>query len=246
MKLTLLEIVQTTLSSMNSDSVNDINDTIESTQVVDIAKDVYYELINYNDWPHLWEWRELEGVGDTNKPNYLKIPTAVSRMESFKYDNTETGDSNRKIETVTYKNPKDFIDMVLGRSSSDSNISVITNDNNVDMFIYTDRAPTYWTSFDDEYIVTDAYNSSEDTTLNGSKSSAWCRVEPTWTSSNTFKPDFPADFFPTYLAEVKSACHLYLKQALSQKDEQKARRGLSHVRRKERFERDDRWRKYGR
>ena len=246
MKMTLLEVVQSVLSSMNSDNVNNVSDTIESSQVVDVAKDVYYELISYNDFPHLWKWQQLEAVGDITRPNYLKIPEAVQRMEAFKYNVTEDGDSNETIKEVTYLDPKDFIEKVHGRHTSESNVDIVTNENSVDMFIINDKAPDYWTSFDDEYIVTDSYNASEDVTLNGSKSSAWCRVIPSWTSSNTFTPDFPADFFPVYLAEVKSACHLYIKQQLSQKDEQKARRGLSHVRRKQRFDRGRIYNTYGR
>lgn len=235
MKQTLLEIVQTVLSSMDSDNVNSINDTTESAQVVTIAKDVYYELISYNDWPHCWKWRELESVSDTSRPNYLKVPDAISEVRVFKYDNTTSSDSNRKIEEVQYATPEEFIKKVHSRNTSNSNVDVITNENDVEMFIINDKKPEYWTSFDDVYIVTDSYNSSEDVTLNSSKSSAWCRVIPTWTSSDTFVPDFPADFFPAFVAEVKSAAHLYLKQQLSQKDEQKSRRGLAHVRRKERL-----------
>jgi hypothetical protein len=52
MKMTLLEIVQSTLSSMDSDAVNNINDTIESTQVAEVAKEVYYELDD-RDWETL-------------------------------------------------------------------------------------------------------------------------------------------------------------------------------------------------
>lgn len=246
MQMTLLEIVQSTLTSMDSDSVSSINDTVESTAVAEVAKEVYYELMSYEDWKHLYEWRELEGVGDTSRPNYLKIPDSVSRMEVFKYNVSTASDTNTIIEQIKYLSPEDFIHTVHNRSSSASNIDTVTNSNGVEMFIVNDRKPYYWTSFDDEYIVTDAYNSSVDTTLNSSKSSAWCRVSPSWTASNTFTPDLPIEFFPAYLAEVKATCHLYFKQQVSQKDEQKSRRGLAHVRRKERFDTGRTWHNHGR
>lgn len=246
MKMTLLEIVQSTLNSMDSDAVNSIADTIESRQVAEVAKEVYYELMSYNDWDHLYKWMELESVSDLNRPNYLKIPETVGRLDYLKYEVTSPDDIRRVISELQYRSVKDFISIVHNRNSTDSNISTITNENGVEMFIFNDRAPTYWTSFDSDYIVTDAYNTTVDQTLQGSKSSAWCRVTPVWTSNNNFIPDIPTEFFPAYLAEVKSTCHLYFKQEASQKDEQKARRGLAHVRRKERFDREHNWVSYGR
>lgn len=246
MRMTLLEIVQSVLSSMDSDSVSSINDTVESTSVANAAKDVYFELMSYNDWDHLYEWRELEAVSDTSRPNYLRIPDSVSRMECLKYNVTSTTDTRTVIGELVYLSPKDFINLVHNRDSSQSNVDTVTNSNGVEMFILNDKKPEYWTSFDNEYVVTDSYDSSVDTTLNSSKSSAWCRVVPSWTSTNTAVPDMPTDFFPAYLAEVKSVCHAYFKQQLSEKDEQKARRGLAHVRRKERFDKGRSWHDYGR
>ena len=42
-KLTLLDMVQRTLSSMDSDTVNSFDDTIESEQVAYIIRDVYFD-----------------------------------------------------------------------------------------------------------------------------------------------------------------------------------------------------------
>ena len=246
MKMTLLEIVQSTLNSMDSDNVSNISDTIESMQVADVAKEVFYELSSYNDWDHLYKWIELESVSDTSRPNYLKIPEKVGRMEHFKYEVTKAGDQKRTLSQITYHSPEDFIELVHSRNSSESNVTTVTNEDGVDMFIKNDKAPAIWTSFDDVHIVTDSYDSAEDTTLNGSKSSAWCRITPVWSSTNDFTPNLPIEFFPAYLAEVKSTCHLYFKQQVSQKDEQRARRGLSHARRKEKFDRGSKWIKLGR
>lgn len=246
MRMTLLEVVQSVLNSMDSDSVSSINDTVESTGVANVAKEVYFELMSYNDWAHLYEWRELTSVSDTSRPNYLEIPDSVARMDIFKYNVTSNTDVNTVIAEITYLSPKDFIKLVHARNSASPNIDTVVNSNGVEMFIVNDKKPEYWTSFDDKYVVTDSYDSVVDTTLNGSKSSAWCRVVPTWTSNNAFVPDMPTEFFPAYLAEVKSVCHAYFKQQLSEKDEQKARRGLAHVRRKERFDTGRTWNSYGR
>lgn len=246
MRKTLLEIVQSVLNSMDSDSVSNISDTIESAQVAQIAEEVYMELMSYNDWEHLYEWRQLESVSSLSRPNFLKIPDNVSRVNLFKYDVTKPSDLNTVYKEITYLAPKDFISIVHSRNSTDTNVDTVDNGNGVSMFIFNDRHPEYWTSFDDVYIVTDAFFKSIDNTLVQAKSSAWCRVTPTWTANNTFVPDMPSEFFPAYIAEVKSVCHAYFRQQLSQKDEQKARRGLSHARRKERFDRGSNRKDYGR
>lgn len=246
MRMTLLEIVQSTLNSMDSDSVDNLSDTIESSQVATVAKEVYFELMSFRDWAHLYEWRELESVGDTTRPNYLRIPDTVARMDVLKYDITAVNSDNSVIAELIYKDPKNFIKIVHSRNSGAPNVETVTNSNGVTMFILNDKKPEYWTSFDDEYVVTDSYDSTGDTTLNSSKSSAWCRVVPAWTTSNSFVPDMPTEFFPAYLAEVKSVCHAYFKQQISEKDEQKARRGLAHVSRKERFNKGNTWHNYGR
>lgn len=246
MKMTLLEIVQSVLNSMDSDSVNAIDDTVESMQVADVAREVYYELMSYNDWDHLYRWQELQAVSDINRPNFLKIPDNVSYLELIHYDVTDASDLKRVISELRYVTPKQFIDIIRSRSTGESNVEIIKNSQNVEMFIRNDTSPEFWTSFDNEYIVTDAYNNTVDTTLQSSKSSAWCRVTPDWQTVNTFIPDMPESFFPAYLAEVKSTCHVYFKQQVSQKDEQKARRGLANVRRKERFDTGRTWLSYGR
>jgi len=55
MKLSLLDITQKILSSLDSDPVNSIDDTVESIQVADIVKESYYSLMAERDWPFLHE-----------------------------------------------------------------------------------------------------------------------------------------------------------------------------------------------
>lgn len=246
MKMNLLGIVQSVLSSMDSDSVNNIGDTVESLQVADTAREVYYELMSYRDWDHLYKWMPLEVLSDNDFPNYLRIPGNVGRVENLRYETTKENETKRSFTTLIYKAPVEFIDIVQGRDSTADNVEVVTDLNGVEMFIRNDHHPRFWTSFDDKHIVTDSYLFGSDDSLQESKNSAWCRVTPSWVSSDEFIPELPEEFFPSYLAEVKSTCHLYFKQQVSQKDEQKARRGLAHVQRKERFDRGSTWVRWGR
>lgn len=229
-RLTLLELTQRVLDAMNHDNVNSISDTIESTQIAKEAKHVYYELMDRDDWPHLMKIINLEALADTSKPNYLRIPTDVVRIDEIKYEVTQSGDTNRTFDKIDYLSPNDFMYRVLNRNSSESDVTTVTNDDGVPMFILNDERPYYWTTFDDDYIVFDSYDSAVDTTLQASKSIAHVKEIPPWTHSDTFVPDMPDHMFSTFVAEVTAAAFQYWKQGTSVRDEARAARGISRLR----------------
>lgn len=229
-RLTLLEIVQHVLDKMNHTAVNSISDTIESRQIADEARAVYYEFMDREDWPHLLKLVPLEAVSDTTRPNFLKIPENVVRIDDLRYEITKTGITNRDFDPIDYLEPSEFLDCVLKRNTDNTNVITVTNFDNVPMFIIDDERPTYWTTFDDEYIVFDSYDSAVDTTMQAAKSLIHAKQIPTWTESDTFIPDLPDHMFSTFLAEVAAASFTYWKQGSSVKDEQRAARGINRLR----------------
>ena len=56
MKRTLLEMVQSILSDMDSESVNSISDSVESEQIASVIQDTFFNLIAARDIP---EHRQL-------------------------------------------------------------------------------------------------------------------------------------------------------------------------------------------
>jgi len=224
MKLTLLEIVQDILNDMDSDEVNSISDTIESVQVAQIVKTCYFEMIGNRNWPHLRKLIQLEGLATPTKPNYLAIPDGVKELESFKYDKFTSTNPNTKLLDVTFKQPDSFLRFVSSRNSSNSNVETIIDFSGSKLLILNDVAPTYWTTFDDEKIVTDSYDASVDTTLNGSKTQCLAYVNPVWVHDNDAVPDLPIEAFPALLAEAKSTAFYNVKQMPNQKTEQKSQR----------------------
>lgn len=245
--MTLLEIVQSVLSSMSSDEVNDINDTIESTQVALIAKEAYLNLMAQSEWPHLFKDGVLSALGDVSRPNYMQLPSNVYRIEEIKYEVTELGDTNRTFKTIEYQDPSTFIENLDTNKSGDSDVTTVTTDNSTVMFIKNDLFPTYWTSFDNDLIVFDSYNVAEDTTLQSSKTKCLFYELPIWVNTNTSIPDMDQRFFPSYLAEVKRIAHQELRQQLSPIAEEQARRGKATLRQQaRRTESVDTRAKYGR
>lgn len=218
-------MVQKILSSMDSDDVNDISDTEEALQVVDIIEDTYNFLIVQIDPKNLDKTCQLTNFGDVTKPTHLAIPEDITEIGKIKYEITATGDTNRSFRDLRYLEPQDFIDKLLVRSSGDANVQEVTSPDNTPLFIFNDQPPTWWTSFDDENVVADAFDSAEESTLNGSNTITLCTVLPSFTKSNTFIPDLPEKAFPLFLAESKKASHLYLKQQTSIIDEKRSVQG---------------------
>lgn len=229
-RMSLLEIVQRTLDVMNHDNVNSISDTIESRQIAEEARVVYYELMDREDWPHLIKLLPLEPSPDLDHPNYMKIPVDVVRIDEVRYEATESDETRRQFRTVMYLHPNEFLDLVYMRNSDDTNTEEIEDYSGATLLILNDAAPRYWTSFDDEYVVFDSYDSIVSDTLLQSKSSVLVKQIPTWTVSDSFIPDMPDHMFSTYLAEVTAACFTYWKQGQSIKDEQRAARGIARLR----------------
>jgi hypothetical protein len=229
-RMSLLEIVQRTLDAMNHDSVNSISDTVESRQIADEARVVYYELLDREDWPHLMRLLPLDAGPGIDYPNYLQIPEDVVRIDDIKYECTTTDDTRRQFRQVKYLDPYDFLTLVHIRNTDDDNVEVVEDLNGTPLFIINDEAPTYWTTFDDSYIVFDSYDSEISDTLLSAKSLTLVKQIPTWTESDTFVPDIPDQMFSTFLAEVTAAAFTYWKQGQSVKDEQRASRGMSRLR----------------
>lgn len=223
MRQTLLEIVQDTLNDLDSDNVNSINDTIESEQVAAIVKSCYFEMIGNRNWPHLKKLFQLEHSGNLARPNYLAIPLLLKELVFFRYEVQKEGE---KIDTkeVRYKHPDEFLRLVSSRDSMLDTITTVIDPSGSKLLIQNNKAPTYWTSFDDYNIITDSYDKSVDDALKKSKTQCLGYMHPEWSHSNDFIPDLPSEAFPALIAEVKSTAFVNVKQMANQKAEQKANR----------------------
>jgi len=211
-KLSLLDMTQNILSALDSDPVDSIDETVEAVQVAELVKEAYFELISQRDWPFLFQLAPLQALGDTSNPTKMKIPDTWNKIKWIKYNKTE----------VIYMDVETFNNMVSQRVVQagviNSNGYVINQD------------PQYWTSYDDQHLIFDGYNSAVDSTLQASKSSAYGTQQATWTHMDSFIPSIPEKFFPTLLAEAKSQAFVNLKQQANAREERKATRGRMAMR----------------
>lgn len=224
MKKSLLQIVQDILNEMDSDTVNDIDDTVESQQIAQIVQGCYYEMLGNRNWPHTRKILQLEASGDLTKPNYMKLPENLKELVFFKYETQKVDETKIVLTDVKYKHPDEFLEYISSRNSDNSNVQIVQDFQGPKLLIFNDTAPQYYTSFDDTYLVTDAYDSTVDDTLQQSKSQIVAYIIPTWTQSNAFVPDLPIDAFPALIEESKSTAFFTIKQMANQKAEQKTTR----------------------
>lgn len=222
MRKSLLEIVQFIMNDMDSDDVNSINDTVESQQVANIVRQCYEELITNRNWPHLKKLVQFEAANDITKPNYLKSPDGLKELITLLYDCRKTDAEGTKMRKLEYKDPEDFLRYVSQRTGD--NVQEVTDFSGSVLLIVNNQAPQYWTTFDDEYIVTDSYDKSLDTTLKKSKSQALAYILPTWTHTDDAYPFLPDEAFPLLIEESKSTAFVALRQSANSKAEQKAAR----------------------
>lgn len=219
--MTVLDMVQKILSSMDSDEVNSINDTLEATQIAEIIETTYYNIINGRDWPWLYEMFKLTASGTTSRPTHMQIPSTYQSVSWVKYNKRSSTDTKDKVEKITYLTPEEFMDLLDSRDETADEIDSITdNTSGVLLRIFNDRAPQYYTSFDDEWLVFDAYDSAVSNTLTGSKTQCYGKKEPTFTISNTFVADLPTNMFSYLLNESKAVAFVELKQSQNPKAEQ--------------------------
>ena len=218
-RMTLLQMVQSIMTSMDSDSVNSISDLIESQSIADTIKDVYFDLIARRDWEHLKTTTPLEAVSNVSQPTKIKIPDDIYRIDVLKYNKKLSADTSAKYEDVTYLPPEEFLDLVLARNSAASNISAYNMDNGTPLYIIEDHMPTYWTSFDNEYIYFDSISLDDEATVQASRSLIYGVKEPAWTASDTFIPDLPAQQFPLLLETARKTCFKRFKQAVDEESE---------------------------
>lgn len=221
-KLTLLEMVQRVLSSTSGDEVNSYADTTESEQIAFIIRDAYYDLISSLEIPEHRKLVTLTASGDSAIPTRMEMPSGVTRIEEIKYNTITATGTDKTYEDMYYVEPHEFMSRVLTRKSSGSNIVTITV-NGGEIFVENDKAPEYYTSFDDQYLYFDSYDSAVDSTLQSSKFIVWAIEEPTFTLSDTFTPDLDANLFPILLNEAKSIAYLEQLQQANPKAEQNVR-----------------------
>lgn len=229
MARTLLDLTQSIMDDMGSDSVNSISDSLESLRVASILKRTFFDLAVEMDLPTAEELFVLQALADLDRPSHMKLPDNVYELGWIKYDvRTDATDTRIRYAEIFHLEPEDFFKRISTRNSDDSNMQVVADPTNINLIIQTDQNPTYWTSFDGEFIVFDSFDSAISSTIEESKVVCHGRVGKTWINTDTAIPDIPEHLEPTLLAIAEERCFAWIKQAQNSVTTDNARRFRIH------------------
>ena len=158
MNRTLLYTVQRVLEKLDLDVVNSINDSPDAILVAREAEDTFYDLVNRNEWPERYDIIKAESVGDVLNPTALRLSDETLSILSVRYNVTDTDDTDTTYKELTQLSPEDFLDKVYLRKSSDTTVTTGSY-KGIDIYVYNNKAPEYFTVFDNEYIILDSWDS---------------------------------------------------------------------------------------
>ena len=209
--MTVGEMVDDILNDMDSDPVTLYNDTEESRQVAQILKTTYYNLIDGRDWPNLYKPFQL-AESSVATPTHMTFGLDVMSFKYIKYNVRQVTDTRDKFVEIKFYDPQDFMRLLDVRDSSAANVTKITDTTGIFLNIYNDRAPSYYTSFDEKTVIFDAHDSAVETFLKTVKTQCYGRIEPVVTLSDGFYFDLPTDAFSLLLNTAKSVSSITLKQ----------------------------------
>jgi hypothetical protein len=154
----------------------------------------------------------------------MRLNTDIYMLHNLLYNKRKDGAERDDYQTVKYCPPDEFLELCNARNETLSNYTQITDFGGAAITIRNDVAPTWYTTFDDDYFVFDSYDSAVDSTLRSSKTQAIVSAVPTWTHEDSFVPDLPQQAFSMLLEESRSVVWNSLKQLPNQKAEQRSQR----------------------
>jgi hypothetical protein len=175
-------------------------------------------------WSHQRHLIQLDGLASLAKPNYLRLPERLKELTTVRYDCRKFGEDRIQFKDIKYLPVEDFLAFTSQRNSTASNVYTITDFGGTKLLIANDVAPSYYTSFDDDYIVFDAYDAAVDDTVHSAKTQCLAYILPLWETEDGAIPDLPAEAFPALLEEAKATASMVIKQVANPKAEQQATR----------------------
>lgn len=134
-------------------------------------------------------------------------------------------ESEGKFYRVTYLPVEDFINLCNSRQPDDDNVEItLYGPDDIQLMVYTDRSPTYWTSVNDDYIIFDSYDSTVESTILANNTEVFVDKDPGFSLEDYHVINLPANLVPYLEAQVESYCMATLKQQPNPKSEQKERK----------------------
>lgn len=225
-KKTLLQIIQDILSDTDGEPINSISDSLEGEQIATIIEHTFYDMVALRDIPEHEELIKLVPLSDNLYPTHFYYPENVKNVTKVWYDHSD--DDTKEYEEVLWCDPEQFLRRTDGRQSDFQNVTEIVSGTN--LRILSNRQPSFYTSFDDYYIIMDSFKSTVDDTLRESKVRAMGTKVPEFNRfDDDYIPDIDLSHFPLLVSESRARAMDFFKGGVTQKAEQASRRAKNYV-----------------
>lgn len=210
-KRTLLRVVQDYLTYVDGFQVDSIFDSEESMQAAQIAEHVFNTIVDKNrDLMYCTVVRSLDPSMDNALPCVLRVPSEIRRIHNSEiWYNVHEG-TGVQWHRVQFIDPVEFLALSNGASTDPDNTAV-QQINGVPFIICTNKHPDYCTTFDDQVLVFDSYNSAVDTTLQESKTKVISTQIPVFLIEDSFEIPLPERMLSGYTDTVINECAVALR-----------------------------------
>lgn len=136
-------------------------------------------------------------------------------------DQSTTSTTAAGYQYVTMLPIRQFLDMIGTFNPNDSTVgqfqftdlsNTFLQDGPFTFYYRNDRQPRFCCILSNYYVIFDAYDNDDDTTLQTSKTMCYGQVVPTFQMVDSFTPDLDSQQFPLLLNEAKALAFYELKQ----------------------------------
>ena len=191
MQRTLLELTQDILAPLDGEEVTAITDTSESSQVANIIRQCFYEIAANHKLPEHHTFFELTETSSST-PTLMTKPTDVISISWIKYDNIDTGETNKNYQSVRFLPLDDFLKMQDSLDTDQTDVSEYNITIGSDVFpmkYVNDKRPQFYTTNNDSSIIFDSLDEAVETFLRKTKTWCWGLKESSWTHSGSAVPN---------------------------------------------------------
>lgn len=223
-KRTLLQIVKKMAQKTGSDEVTTLSeDSIEIQDMVDCALEVLEDIIYRNDWEFLKD--QLAQLEAGSNAIELSIPDNVRKIQTLRYRYEDAGVQNC-FRTLRYMYPDEFMKRLQNNKPTDADTTTVTI-NGVELYPKTNRHPRYWTSFDEQNVVLDSYDSTQNPTgvdATDSAIIATLYLDFTGSDADSWVAPIPESLFTLWEQEAVAEAFVQFRQTENSRAERRSRR----------------------